>query len=115
MTTSEIELKALMLASLNGDAASYRSLLDRLSRRLRAYYKGKLAVGARSQRVQRSRCSCHLPPRRDVGGDEVSFQLRYRETLPLICLRQERPFLSGTERCSLSAQRSDSAISAHVF
>src|SRR5258708_29856321 len=43
MTTQEIELKTLMLASLDGDAASYRSLLDRLSRRLRAYYKGKLA------------------------------------------------------------------------
>ena len=43
MTTLEIELKALMLASLDGDAASHRSLLDRLSRRLRAYYKAKLA------------------------------------------------------------------------
>ncbi len=46
MTTLEIELKALMLAGLKGDAASHRSLLDRLSRRLRAYYKAKLvAVG----------------------------------------------------------------------
>jgi RNA polymerase sigma-70 factor (ECF subfamily) len=43
MTTQETELKALMLASLDGDAASHRALLDRLSRRLRAYYKGKLA------------------------------------------------------------------------
>jgi RNA polymerase sigma-70 factor (ECF subfamily) len=43
MTTSEVELKALMLASLDGDAASHRALLNRLSRRLRAYYKGKLA------------------------------------------------------------------------
>src|SRR5216684_7263479 len=43
MTTDETELKALMLASLDGDAASHRALLDRLSRRLRAYYKGKLA------------------------------------------------------------------------
>src|SRR6266704_5661778 len=43
MTTYEVELKALMLASLNGDAASHRALLDRLSRRLRAYFKGKLA------------------------------------------------------------------------
>src|SRR5882724_10310852 len=43
MTTHEVELKALMLASLNGDAVSHRALLDRLSRRLRAYYKGKLA------------------------------------------------------------------------
>ncbi len=38
-----MELKALMVAGLRGDAASYRSLLDRLSGRLRAYYKGKLA------------------------------------------------------------------------
>jgi RNA polymerase sigma-70 factor (ECF subfamily) len=43
MTTHEAELKALMLVSLDGDAASHRALLDRLSRRLRAYYKGKLA------------------------------------------------------------------------
>jgi RNA polymerase sigma-70 factor (ECF subfamily) len=44
MTTHETELKALMLASLDGDAASHRALLDGLSRRLRAYYKGKLAA-----------------------------------------------------------------------
>jgi RNA polymerase sigma-70 factor (ECF subfamily) len=43
MTTHEIELKELMLASLDGDAASHRVLLDRLSRHLRAYYKAKLA------------------------------------------------------------------------
>src|SRR6266403_2084334 len=43
MTTREVELKALMLASQDGDAASHRALLDRLSRHLRAYYKGKLA------------------------------------------------------------------------
>src|SRR5712675_3746007 len=43
MATHEIELKTLMLASLDGDAASHRALLDRLSGRLRAYYRGKLA------------------------------------------------------------------------
>jgi RNA polymerase sigma-70 factor, ECF subfamily len=48
MTTHETELKALMLASLDGDAASHRALLERLSRRLRAYYKGKLARVGRS-------------------------------------------------------------------
>ncbi len=47
MTSSEVELKALMLASLDGEGASYRSLLDRLSGRLRAYYKGKLARAGR--------------------------------------------------------------------
>jgi ATP-dependent protease HslVU (ClpYQ) peptidase subunit len=50
MTTREIELKALMLASLDGDAASHRALLEQLSRRLRAYYKGKLALGGAQKR-----------------------------------------------------------------
>jgi RNA polymerase sigma-70 factor (ECF subfamily) len=48
MTTDEIELKALMLASLAGDAAAHHRLLDRLSSRLRAYYKGKLARSGRA-------------------------------------------------------------------
>src|SRR5258708_28372511 len=43
MTTTEAELRGLMLAALDGDAASHRTLLNRLSSRLRAYYKGKLA------------------------------------------------------------------------
>jgi RNA polymerase sigma-70 factor (ECF subfamily) len=43
MRTDEIELKALMLAGLDGDAASHRALLERLSRRLRAYFKAKLS------------------------------------------------------------------------
>jgi len=62
MTTREIELKALMLASLDGDAASHRALLDRLSRRLRAYYKGKLARGAAEAEdlVQETVLAIHL-------------------------------------------------------
>ncbi|MBN8979829.1 MAG: sigma-70 family RNA polymerase sigma factor [Rhizobiales bacterium] len=47
MTTGEIELKALMVASLSGDAASHRALLERLSKRLRAYYKVRLAAVGR--------------------------------------------------------------------
>lgn len=43
MATDEIDLKTLMLASLEGHAASHRALLSRLSGRLRAYYRGKLA------------------------------------------------------------------------
>jgi len=43
MTTTEADLRGLMLAALGGDAASHRTLLDGLSSRLRAYYKGKLA------------------------------------------------------------------------
>lgn len=44
MTTQESELKALMLAGLKGNAVSHRALLEQLSGRLRAYYKGKLAI-----------------------------------------------------------------------
>jgi RNA polymerase sigma-70 factor, ECF subfamily len=43
MTNRETELKALMLAGLEGDAASHRALLDRLSGLLRGYYKVRLA------------------------------------------------------------------------
>src|SRR5260370_18720879 len=42
------EVRGLMLAGLGGDAASHRALLNRLSSRLRAYYKGKLARIGRS-------------------------------------------------------------------
>ena len=43
MTASEPELKALIAASLAGDAATHRVLLGHLSSRLRAYYKRRLA------------------------------------------------------------------------
>lgn len=43
MTFNEAELKQLMLAGLDGDAAAYRTLLDRLSRLLRSYYRAKLS------------------------------------------------------------------------
>src|SRR5712692_4974404 len=48
MPTIEAELKDLMVAGLAGDAAAHRTLLDRLSRRLRAYYKSRLARIGRS-------------------------------------------------------------------
>ncbi len=48
MAANEAELRALMKASLGGDAAAYRTLLSRLSANLRAYYKGKLARIGRS-------------------------------------------------------------------
>jgi RNA polymerase sigma-70 factor (ECF subfamily) len=41
--TEEPELKALILASLDGDAAAHKALLARLSIHLRAYFKGQLA------------------------------------------------------------------------
>ena len=47
MPTVEVELKNLMVAGLDGDAA-HRSLLERLSRHLRGYYKGRLARIGRS-------------------------------------------------------------------
>ena len=37
MNSPEIELRKLMLASLDGDAAAHRALLGRLSGHLRAY------------------------------------------------------------------------------
>src|SRR5712692_917083 len=40
--SSEPELRALMIAGLDGDAPAYRALLERLSGQLRAYFKGQL-------------------------------------------------------------------------
>ena len=47
MATIEAELKGLMVAGLDGDAAAHRTLLDKLSRRLRAYYKTRLERAGR--------------------------------------------------------------------
>lgn len=43
MRSNEPELRALMLAGLNGDAAAHTQLLERLSGHLRGYFKGRLA------------------------------------------------------------------------
>lgn len=43
MSNLELELKTLMLASLDGDRGAHHALLDRLSRHLRGYYKRHLA------------------------------------------------------------------------
>ena len=40
---SETELQCLMRAGLNGDADAYRTLLTRVSTRLRAYFKARVA------------------------------------------------------------------------
>lgn len=48
MPTDEAGLKNLMVAGLDGDAAAYRILLDRLSRGLRGYYKSRLSRIGRS-------------------------------------------------------------------
>jgi RNA polymerase sigma-70 factor, ECF subfamily len=41
--SQERELRTLMTASLNGDADTYRALLQRLTGHLRAYYRHRLA------------------------------------------------------------------------
>ena len=48
MSVIEAELKNLMIAGLDGDAAAHRCLLERLARHLRGYYKGRLARIGRS-------------------------------------------------------------------
>ena len=48
MSVIETELKNLMVAGLDGDAAAHRSLLERLSRHLRGYYKSRLVRIGRS-------------------------------------------------------------------
>ena len=42
VSTSELELRALMISALNGDAAAHRTLLENLSSRLRGYFQGQL-------------------------------------------------------------------------
>ncbi len=42
MAASEDDLKALMIASLDGDGVAYRALLDRIGGHLRGYYRGRL-------------------------------------------------------------------------
>jgi hypothetical protein len=46
---------------------------------------------------------------------EVGFQLRHGEMLPFVSLPQERTALEGTEGGGSPVQRSDCAVSAHVF
>ncbi|MGH9160146.1 MAG: sigma-70 family RNA polymerase sigma factor [Vicinamibacteraceae bacterium] len=41
--STELELRPLMIASLGGDADAHRVLLTQLSRRLRAYFRARLA------------------------------------------------------------------------
>jgi RNA polymerase sigma-70 factor (ECF subfamily) len=43
MLAREAELKALMIAGLDGDAVAYQRLLEQLSSRLRSYFKRRLA------------------------------------------------------------------------
>ena len=47
LTTTEAELRELMVAGLDGDASAYKALLEKLSSRLRAYFRGHLARSGR--------------------------------------------------------------------
>lgn len=65
MAADEVELKALMVASQRGDAAAHRVLLEKLSRRLRAFYKGKLlgmgrGIGDAEDLVQEAVLAIHI-------------------------------------------------------
>ncbi|WP_029080155.1 sigma-70 family RNA polymerase sigma factor [Bradyrhizobium sp. th.b2] len=65
MTSDEIELKTLMLASQRGDAASHGALLAKLAPRLRGYYKRRLMGAGRSAEeagdlVQETLLAVHL-------------------------------------------------------
>lgn len=48
MQTRELELRDLMISGLAGDGNAHRVLLSRMSRHLRAYFKGKLVRMGRS-------------------------------------------------------------------
>src|SRR5215813_13562817 len=43
VTTTESELRELILAGRNGNADAYRTLLEKLSNQLRGYFKGQLS------------------------------------------------------------------------
>jgi RNA polymerase sigma-70 factor (ECF subfamily) len=65
MSSDEVELKGLMLASQRGDAAAYRALLAKLAPRLRGYYRRRLTGGGRSAEeaedlVQETLLAIHL-------------------------------------------------------
>ena len=103
MTSSEMELKALMLASLDGNAASYRSLLDRLSGRLRAYYKGKLARVGRGATeaedlVQEVLLAIHLKRHTYATGELFTPWIYTIARYKLIdYLRQARSYMRGCQ------------------
>jgi RNA polymerase sigma-70 factor (ECF subfamily) len=56
MTASEAELKTLMIAGLDGDAAAYQELLQQLSSRLRSYFKSRLPRLVRGRPRPRTWC-----------------------------------------------------------
>ncbi len=59
MIAAEAQLKALMLASLAGDAAAYRALLKALGAHLRAYYSRRLGGADVEDLVQETLLAMH--------------------------------------------------------
>lgn len=47
VASAEPDLRALMLAGLDGETAAHKALLERLSGHLRAFFRGQLARGGR--------------------------------------------------------------------
>jgi RNA polymerase sigma-70 factor, ECF subfamily len=56
---AEAQLKALMLAALDGDATAYRTLLHALGRHLRAYYARRLDAADAEDLVQETLLAMH--------------------------------------------------------
>jgi RNA polymerase sigma-70 factor (ECF subfamily) len=48
----EVELRALMVASIGGDSVAHRTLLKALAGHLRSYYRGKLARAGREAETE---------------------------------------------------------------
>ena len=73
MVIVETELKALMLRGLDGDAASYRKVLDALSPYLRGLFRRRLGPGAADVEdlVQDTLLAIHL--KRDTYKRELPF------------------------------------------
>jgi RNA polymerase sigma factor (sigma-70 family) len=59
LIAAEAQLKALMLASLDGDAAAYRALLKALGTHLRAYYARRLGGADAEDLVQETLLAMH--------------------------------------------------------
>ena len=52
----ERELRALMIASFDGDAGAYHQLLERLTSHLRPYYRQRFAQSGMVRRKRRTSC-----------------------------------------------------------
>ncbi len=74
MSLTESDLKALMLSSLDGDAAAYRRLLQGLKARLETYFRRRLAtdLGQAEDLVQETLIAIHAKRATFDGGQLVT-------------------------------------------